>query len=394
MSKNSSKRIVIFSTAYYPFVGGAEISVKEITHRLGHGFEFDMITARLDASLPTTEVIDAITVHRVGWGIPLLDKLCLPFLGAKKLFDLHRDTSQSQFFCFWGIMVTFSTGAAYVYNICNAMLGRRRVPIVLTLQEGDSEDHLQFRWGGLLWLSWTCALKYAHFVTALSSFLLYRAERFNWRGPSAVIPNGVDIKLFTKKISQTMIHEMKMYLRKQENDIFLVTSSRLTYKNAVDDIISALTYLPANVKLIIIGKGEDGVKLKEQVKQQNLSQRVVFVGYVPHEDLPKYFSICDIFIRPSRSEGFGNSFIEAMASRLPVIATPVGGITDFIHDRETGVFCSPNNPKSIADSVEYILENKEVTQKMVDEAYTMVLSRFGWDDIAKRMKGEVFDTIQ
>ncbi|MBX4206561.1 hypothetical protein KW784_02125, partial [Candidatus Parcubacteria bacterium] len=75
-------KVLIFSTAYFPFIGGAEVAVWEITERLGADIEFDLITARLDKSLPATEKIGAVTVYRLGWGIPLLDKLLLPFAGA------------------------------------------------------------------------------------------------------------------------------------------------------------------------------------------------------------------------------------------------------------------------------------------------------------------------
>jgi len=64
---NNKKKILIFSTAYCPFVGGAEVAVKEITDRLGEDFEFDMITARLDNSLPRYEKIGNVDVHRVGF---------------------------------------------------------------------------------------------------------------------------------------------------------------------------------------------------------------------------------------------------------------------------------------------------------------------------------------
>jgi len=389
------KKILIFSTAYYPFVGGAEVAVKEITDHLGNDFDFDLITARMRKDLPSFEKIGEVNVYRVGFGNATLDKLLLPFLGALKVRNLQNKLAKTEnYFCFWAIMITFGSGAAYIYNIFSSIFGRKKIPIVLTLQEGDSEEHLKFRWAGLLALSWKMALKYANFLTGLSSFLIYRAERFKWNGPSCVVPNGVNISVFSRTISDIDKEKMMVLLGKKPNEIFLVTTSRLAKKNAVDDIISSLIYLPENISLIIIGKGEEGTKLQSQVRKLNLSGRVKFIGFVTQEEIPEYFSICNIFVRPSRSEGFGNSFIEAMAAHLPVIATPVGGIVDFLDDKETGIFCSPNNPQSVAQSVKFILENKELRSKITDQAYNMVVSKFSWESISEKMKNKVFNQIK
>src|SRR3989339_605061 len=102
----SKKKILIFSTAYYPFVGGAEVAVKEITDRLGlptGEFEFDLITAKLQKSLPSIEKVGVINVYRIGTGRPLLDKLFLPFRGALLARKLNK---KGDYFCLWGVMVT------------------------------------------------------------------------------------------------------------------------------------------------------------------------------------------------------------------------------------------------------------------------------------------------
>ncbi len=384
------KRILIFSTAYYPFVGGAEIAIKEITDRLGEDFEFDLITAKLRKDLSRIQRVGNVTVYRVGFGIPLLDKLWLPFAGALTAIQLQKKRG---YFCFWAMMVTYASGAGYIVNLLRALAHKKHIPIVLSLQEGDSESHLNYRWAGLIGLSWKLALRKTDVVTGLSKFLLHRAEKFGYTGTSVLVPNGVTISVFSKQISDSIRQEFIHHFNKKPDDIFLVTWSRLTHKNAVDDIISALAYLPNHVSLLVMGEGEEGTKLQKLADDLGVNNRVKFLGFIPHADIPQYLSVCDIFIRPSRSEGFGNSFIEAMAARIPVIATPVGGIPDFIDDKETGVFCSPDNPQSIAEAVEFIIENKAITQKIIFQAYTRVVERYEWTHIATRMKTMVFDIL-
>ncbi len=385
------KKILIFSTAYYPFIGGAEVAVKEITDRLSDDFEFDLITARMRKNLQRVEKVGAVTVHRIGWGNVTFDKILLPFFGAVYAWKLQ---SRKNFFCYWGIMATFGSGAGYLCNIFRKILGKKKIPIILTLQEGDSEEHLRYSRGGLIALSWRLALWQTDFLTAISSFLLDRGQKFGYHGRMKLVPNGAPVKLFSEKQDETAIENLKQMLGKKSGDIFLVTVSRLSHKNAVDDIISALTCLPAHISLIIIGKGEEGTRLQAQVNTLGLGGRVKFVGFVSYLEVPKYLAVCDIFVRPSRSEGFGNSFIEAMAAGLPVIATPVGGIPDFIDDKKTGVFCSPDNPHSIAEAVKFILDNETMTQEMIRRAYQMVVERYDWSHIAMQMKTEVFDILQ
>ncbi len=385
-----SKRILIFSTAYFPFVAGAEVAIKEITDRLGAGFECDLITARFQKDLPASERIGKVTVYRVGLGTPFWDKLLLPFLGAWQGWKL---VSQKEYVCQWCVMVTFASGAAYILNIARSLARKKKIPIVLTLQEGDSETHLKYRWGGLIGLSWKLALWKTDFLTALSNFLLHRAEKMGFTGPRALVPNGVDTKIFTKQFPETQKKIMRTMLGKKEGEMYLVTTSRLTRKNAVDDIIRALPYLSDRISLLVIGRGEEGQKLQELADELEVSARVKFLGFMAYADIPKYFSVCDIFIRPSRSEGFGNSFIEAMAAGLPVIATPVGGIVDFLDDKETGVFCAPDNPTSIVVAVKTLLEDPVLRAKITMQAKSRVVERYSWDHVAREMKEKVFNKI-
>ncbi len=380
---NNTKKILVFSTAYYPFVGGAEVAIKEITDRLGNEYAFDLITARLETTLPIEEKIGNVNVYRVGSGKSSLDKILLPFRGLRLVNKLVKENN---YYCFWAMMVTYSSLSGFIYN-----LGKiKKVPIILTLQEGDSETHLKFGKFGLIGLSWKFVLRNTKILTGISNFLIDRAKKTGFKGQSFLVPNGVDLEVFGSKVSEESKNRVMNLLGKKQEDIYLVTTGRLTYKNATDDIISALEKLPKNVYLIILGKGEEGANLQKQADSLGVADRVKFVGFVEYKNIPEYFSVCDIFIRPSRSEGFGNSFIEAMAAKLPVIATPVGGIVDFVSDKETGIFCSPDNPQSIVKAVNLILEDGLLKENMVKNAYDNVYSKYGWDKVSIQMK-DVFD---
>ena len=391
----NAKKILIFSTAYYPFVGGAEVAIKEITDRItdarptessaragtdGFGqVEFDLITAKLKSGIPNFEKVGNVNVYRLGIGVPILDKLLLPFWGAIKAILLNN---KNHYDFYWCMMVTFASGAAYIANI----FSENKVPIILTLQEGDSEEYLSTKWFGLIDLSWRLALQRSSVVTVISNYLGERARRLGFQGETKLIPNGVDISRYSEIFLEEELNELSDRLgRKEENIIVLISTSRLVEKNGIDLIIKSLKYLPNNFHFYNLGSGKEKKNLTNLANSLNLGARVYLEDYVEHDELPKYLKISNIFIRPSRSEGQGISFLEAMAAKLPVIATPVGGIVDFLKDGETGYFCEPENPESIAETVKRVMADTNKNQ-IIENAYNMVKEKYDWGLVAKNME--------
>jgi glycosyltransferase involved in cell wall biosynthesis len=389
------KRILIFSVAYYPFVGGAEIAVKEITDRIAD-YEFDLLTVDLDGKQKAIEKVGNVTIYRIGKGF--LGKFIFPIRGFFKALSLHKKNSYS---IAWSIMASQASIAASFFKIY-----RPQVKLVLTVQEGDEETHLQryvFRIGFLYRLLirpfHTLVFKKADVITVISTYLSERARAINPHVPIEVVPNGVDLSLFKKQYSESDIKLIRKELGVSTEDKILITTSRLVKKNAVGDIVASLKFLPHDVKFIIIGVGQLEFALKNQTRELGLENRVIFVGLKPHQDIPKYLAASDIFIRPSLSEGMGNSFIEAMAAGIPVIATPVGGIPDFLKDpatnpeNPTGLFCEVNNPQSIAKKVHMILDNQEIKNKLATNARAFIEGKYEWDTIAQDMNQKVFSKI-
>ncbi len=374
-------KILVFSTAYHPFVGGAEIAVKEITDRL-HDYEFHMITVNIDGKQEAEEKIGNIFVHRVGKG--KLGKYLLPIFGVKKALEFHKEFD---FDATWAIMASYNGFAALVFKIF-----KPRIPFILTLQEGDPLEYIKKR-VGIFAPIFAQIFRRATIIQTISNHLADFARDMGTKKPIVVIPNGVDTKLFAKGYSWSELEDLKKTLGKAADDVYLVTASRLVEKNGISDVIEALPRLPAKIKFLILGTGELENQLKDLAANLHVSDRVIFAGFIEHLDLPKYLKISEIFIRPSLSEGLGNSFIEAMAAGIPVIGTPVGGIPDFLIDGKTGYFCDVRSPKNIAEVAQKVIFNSKIRQDIIENAKELVIKQYDWNLIVERMKNEVFAKI-
>ncbi len=379
-----SKRILIFSTAYLPFIGGAEVAVKEITDRLGNDFEFVMITPRLDPALPAEEKIGAIQVHRLGSG-KSFDKYRLIWEGPKKA------TKLGSFDAVWGIMASYAGFAARRYKKQNPA-----VPFLLTLQEGDSTWHI-YKHVWWCWRYFKQIFTSADRIQVISTYLKNWAVTLGAKNLISVVPNGVGLEHFyvpTAAAREQASSEVRAEIGIPFDAKIIFTASRLVAKNGVGDLIKSLPLLPFSVHLVIAGTGELETSLRELAKRQEVVERVHFLGSKMHAELPRYLWGSTLFCRPSLSEGLGNSFLEAMAAGTPVIATPVGGILDFLTDGVTGWFCKVKNPKSIAEKVLLLLreENKAEIARVTQNAQKLIVEKYSWETVALQMKS-LFETL-
>lgn len=359
-------------------MGGAEIAVKEITDRIDT-IDWYMITHTTDKTLSSVERIGAIEVHRLK--------------GPKFLFPLHalwygeKLQKTHNFSIVWGMMATYAGFAATMFK-----MSFPSVKFLLSLQEGDPLSVMK-RKALPVYPLFLHMFKVADMIQAISHFLASYAKDMGHKKDVVVIPNGVDMSVFTVAPKQEEVEKITQSLRLHNDVLYIVTTSRLVKKNGVDLLIQSLTYMPTSIHLLVIGTGPDEDHLRSLARNLGVRDRVIFVGFVSQQDMPKFFAVSSIFCRPSRSEGFGNSFIEAMAFGLPVIATPVGGIVDFIDDRETGLFCAPENPKSIADAVKVLLTNDALREHMIKQAKERVYYRYTMDRVATDMNEQVFNKL-
>ncbi len=393
---SEKKKVLILSLAYFPkFVGGAEVAIKEITDRLGNKYDFDMVTLRFDRNLPLIEKIGSVNIFRVGYSLPGTTQTHLPlivkiskilapvsiFLKALKL------CKKNKYDLVWSMMANQAGFAGMFLKFFN-----KKIPLVLSIQEGDSPESIKRKMRFVLPL-YKKIFYSADFVQAISNFLAsFSIEMGANSKKIIVVPNGVDVEKFSK-ISENQQSDIFNELNLGVDDQIIVTASRLVEKNGVEFLIRSLSLLSENIKLLIIGDGPLKNNLNNIVESLELTNRVIFKGYVEPEKIPEYFSISSVFSRPSLSEGLGNVFLEAMASKLPVVATPVGGIVDIIKDGETGLFSKPADYTDLAEKLNLVLSDHDLRKKLAANGFEMVSKGYDWDNIARKMD-EIFNSVK
>lgn len=398
----SMKRALIFSLAYFPkHVGGAEVAIKEITDRIDPSeIEFHLVCLRFDSTLPLVEKIGNVTVHRIGFArenpsmadlrvFPLkLNKYLFQFWAAWQAMRLHR---RYQFDAIWAMMAHSCGVPAAIMKFFHP-----DVKYVLTLQEGDPPEYIE-RLAKPVWPLFVRAFTTADTIQCISHFLAAWAKRMGFAGVPIVVPNAVDVKHFANVFSDAELNDLRMKLGKREGERYVITTSRLVPKNAVDVVIRAMKHLPADVTFLVLGIGPDEAELKALAAYEGVADRVRFLGQVGHAELPKYLRVADVFTRPSRSEGMGNSFVEAMAAGIPVVATQAGGIVDFLFDPEvnpekpsTGLFAKIGDPEDTARQLKRFLDDAVLRDTCTKNAKTLVTAEYDWDLIATKMRDHVF----
>lgn len=376
------KTILILSWFYLPFVGGAELFLKAITDRLGGRFRFVIVTARMTRRLPRFEEENHVELVRAGIGHPV-DKFLYP------LPAVWEALSRSPVDLIHAVMVNASAIAAYTYSRI------RRCPTLLTLQDGDSEEYVRNYLGPLFPIYPRLHRPFDR-IHAISRFLETQAVHYG-ADPSSirVIPNGVDIGIFRPKSPNAdRVESLRRELGLSGKRV-IVSVSRLVRKNGIDTLLDALPAIREHhpdVVLVLVGDGSDRRGLEARADELGIRNAVRFAGSVEHERTVDYLQLADLFARPSRSEGLGSAFLEAMACGIPVLATPVGGIPDFLRHEENGLLVEAESERAVARATDRLLSDGTLAKRLSEEGLRLVRSRYRWDTLAEQI-GELYEEL-
>jgi phosphatidyl-myo-inositol dimannoside synthase len=207
------------------------------------------------------------------------------------------------------------------------------------------------------------ALKHADAIWAISRYSRDQACAVNNLNPQAfhLLPCMVDGDRFTPGAKSAML--LDKY--KLTDATVLMTVARLWSGDIYKGVDITIQALPAiaqaipTVKYLVVGRGDDQPRLAQLATTLGVSDRVVFAGFVPTQDLVEHYRLADAYVMPSQ-EGFGIVYLEAMACEKPVLAGDADGSADPLQDGKLGWQVPHRDPDAVAQACIEILRSQSL----------------------------------
>jgi len=215
------------------------------------------------------------------------------------------------------------------------------------------------------------SLRSCDFITTVCREFADRMPRRQiQRGRVFVLPNSVktDVVCQPKRSSEATRQELNI----AQDKLVVLAIGRLSPEKGhrfLIDAISKVWSLAPQLKFeaLIAGAGISERKLKEQVNEQGVGQNVRLLGHV--SDVRPLFSIADLFVLPSLSEGSPNVLLESMAAFVPIVATRVGGVTELVEDGQSALLVPPANSDELCQSMIELLVNRPRAEQFARVAF-------------------------
>ena len=181
------------------------------------------------------------------------------------------------------------------------------------------------------------------------------------------IPNAIDISSLPQQKD-----------RKYEKQI--IFAGRLSKEKGILTLLDVAKLLPNDIHLLILGTGPEEDKVKKATKSK---QNLHFLGYQQKDKTIPLIRGSDILIQPSLMEGVSSSLLEAMACKIPIIATNIGGNKEVLEHEKTGILLEPNSHEKILDKILDLLSNKKKSVELVENAFTKV-HQYDWSVVGNQ----------
>jgi len=240
---------------------------------------------------------------------------------------------------------------------------------ILSLQGNFSEQILLLHGktaGGISSKLEKNALKWADAITVPSKEMYEEYTKNGYK--VSYVPNAIDISSFPES-------EDRRYEKQ------LIYAGRLSEEKGILDLLKVSDKLSKDINLIIVGSGPEEAKVQEITKKFS---NIHYLGYQSKENTIKLIRGSDILIQPSIMEGGTSStLLEAMACKIPIVATSVGGNKETIVHMKTAYVVTPNQPYEIYDAINDLLKNPGKREILSKSAYELVL-HYDWENIGKK----------
>lgn len=241
---------------------------------------------------------------------------------------------------------------------------RRLPPVVTTLHGSDVRFGVRSSAGRYLMRR---TLRRSARVTAVSQYLADEATRVSG-APVTIAPMPADTGVFQPGTGT------------RDGLLFV---GKLDAQKGLHVLIDALTMLPVDITLTVVGDGPDRDRCREHAAAIGVAGRIRWMGQLPLQELPAHYRRARLLIAPATApEGLGLVAVEALLCETPVVASDTGGLRDVVEHERTGVLVPPSDPAVLAHALEQALADPGRAAAWGREGRTLVLARFGPDACA------------
>jgi glycosyltransferase involved in cell wall biosynthesis len=350
------------------------------------------VIAAIDKQTPQLESPDGIIVHRV--------KNPYNFYAIKKLKELDKTRgidvvhTHATASLLYSLTRRFTTVKKPLFNhIHTTTLGGMAQNIASPAQHSFSAAMRTTFWNNVSLLRQKAMWKRADILIAVSNAI--KDELIKYYGITSqkirVIHNGVDIDLF-KKIKEGL--ELKTKLGLSEKRIVLFVG-HFGLRKGLPYLLQAISKVSKrfpNVFLLAVGGTPKWLRtdvywniLRENIKNLKITPFVRLMDKIPNQELPKYYSMADVFVLPTLYDPCPKVILEAMACETPIIASKVSGIPELIKDGHEGILIPSKNSNLLADKIIDLLENQDNAKVMGKNARSRVENDFTWNLCAQKI---------
>ena len=262
------------------------------------------------------------------------------------------------------------------------------IPLVISLHGSDvfvAERHAAARTAA------RAAFGRASWVTACSEDLRSRAARIGADADrSSVIPYGVDSNLFKPDVAERRRGRERLGIGDNVPLIFAV--GRLVKKKGFEYLIDAAALLKlqhANIRVAIAGDGDLDGALRARARAAGVEENVLFLGVIPHHEVPMLLAAADVAAAPSvhddagNVDGLPNTVMEIMASGTPLVATHAGGIGAVATDRRTARLVPERDAPALAAAISDLLREPSSATVIGTAARDLVCRKHSWEQVAQ-----------
>jgi glycosyltransferase involved in cell wall biosynthesis len=240
------------------------------------------------------------------------------------------------------------------------------------------------------------ALQSADRILCVSNYTRDRLVKEQALDPDKVglLSNTFDASRF--QIAPKPIALLERHQLKPEQPIIL-TVSRLAsseqYKG-YDKLLIAVSQIRQtipNVHYIIVGKGDDRARIEQMIADLNVQDCVTLVGLIPDEELCSYYNLCDIFAMPSKGEGFGIVYLEAIACGKPTLAGNQDGSVDALAQGKLGALVNPDDTDEISQTLIHMLQKTYPNPLIYQPEHLrqMVIELFGFEQFEQTLQSQL-----